>query len=77
MAKKVKSSFVNMVLTLTLITVVASLALGSIYNMTLEPIAAAKKAARERASLPILILQQAMVDRIHLNSIRLLIKVSL
>jgi len=38
-----------MVLTLTIITVVASLALGSIYNLTLEPIAAAKKAARERA----------------------------
>jgi len=49
MAKKVKSSFINMVLTLTIITVVASLALGSVYNMTLEPIAAAKKAARERA----------------------------
>ncbi len=38
-----------MVLTLTIITVVASLALGSVYNLTLEPIAAAKKAARERA----------------------------
>ncbi|MCD4724788.1 MAG: RnfABCDGE type electron transport complex subunit G [Bacteroidales bacterium] len=49
MAKKVKSSFINMVLTLTIITVLASLALGSIYNLTLEPIAAAKKAARERA----------------------------
>lgn len=49
MAKKVKSSFINMVLTLMIITVVASLALGSVYNMTLEPIAAAKKAARERA----------------------------
>ena len=49
MANKVKSSFVNMVLVLTIITVVASLALGSVYNLTLEPIAAAKKAARERA----------------------------
>jgi electron transport complex protein RnfG len=49
MAKKVKSSFINMVLTLMIITVVASLALGSIYNLTLEPIAAAKKAASERA----------------------------
>ncbi len=49
MAKKVKSSFINMVLTLLIITVVASLALGSIYNLTLEPIAAAKKAASERA----------------------------
>jgi electron transport complex protein RnfG len=38
-----------MVLTLMVITVVASLALGSVYNLTLEPIAAAKKAARERA----------------------------
>lgn len=49
MAKKVKSSFINMVVTLMIITVVASLALGSVYNLTLEPIAAAKKAARERA----------------------------
>ena len=47
--KKVKSSFINMVLTLFVITVVASLALGGVYNLTLEPIAAAKKAARERA----------------------------
>jgi electron transport complex protein RnfG len=49
MANKVKSSFINMVVTLMIITVVASLALGSVYNLTLEPIAAAKKAARERA----------------------------
>jgi Na+-translocating ferredoxin:NAD+ oxidoreductase subunit G len=49
MAKKVKSSFINMVLTLMIITMVASLALGSIYNLTLEPIRAAKKAAAERA----------------------------
>ena len=49
MAKKVQSSFINMLLTLAVITIVASLALGSIYNLTLEPIAAAKKAARERA----------------------------
>ncbi|MDT8394149.1 MAG: RnfABCDGE type electron transport complex subunit G [Bacteroidales bacterium] len=49
MANKVKSSFINMVLTLMIITVVASLALGSVYNLTKEPIEAAKKAARERA----------------------------
>src|SRR5210317_2157889 len=49
MAKKVKSSFINMVLTLMVITVVAALALGGVYHLTLEPIAAAKKAARERA----------------------------
>lgn len=49
MANKVKSSFINMVVTLMIITVVASLALGSVYNLTKEPIEAAKKAARERA----------------------------
>ncbi len=49
MAKKVKSSFINMVLTLTIITVVASLALGSIYNLTEEPIRLAKIAAEQRA----------------------------
>jgi electron transport complex protein RnfG len=49
MAKKVKSSFINMVLTLTIITMVAAVALGAVYNVTLEPIAKAKKAARERA----------------------------
>lgn len=38
-----------MVLTLAVVTVVAGIALGSVYNLTLEPIAAAKKAARERA----------------------------
>lgn len=38
-----------MVATLFVITAVASLALGGVYNLTLEPIAAAKKAARERA----------------------------
>ena len=49
MANKVKSSFINMVLTLAIITMVAAVALGAVYNMTLEPIALAKKAARERA----------------------------
>lgn len=49
MANKVKSSFVNMVVVLGIISMVASLALGSVYNLTLEPIKAAKKAARERA----------------------------
>ncbi len=48
MAKK-ESSFINMVLTLFVITAVASLALGGVYNLTKEPIAIAKKAKRERA----------------------------
>jgi electron transport complex protein RnfG len=48
MAKK-KSSFINMVLTLSIITAIASLALGGIYNLTKEPIEIAKKAKREAA----------------------------
>lgn len=38
-----------MVLTLTIITMVAAVALGAVYNLTYEPIKAAKKAAQERA----------------------------
>ena len=48
MGKK-ESTFINMVLVLFVITAVASLALGGIYNLTKEPIALAKKAKRERA----------------------------
>ena len=46
---KIESSFINMVLTLFIVTLVASLSLGGIYNLTKEPIARAKKAAKERA----------------------------
>jgi len=42
MAKK-KSSFINMVLTLFIITAIAALALGGVYNATKEPIAIAKR----------------------------------
>jgi len=48
MAKK-ESTLTNMVLTLLVITLVASLALGGIYNLTKEPIALAKKAKQEKA----------------------------
>lgn len=48
MAKK-ESSFVNMVVTLFVITVVAALALGGVYNVTKEPIAIAKRLKIERA----------------------------
>lgn len=48
MAKK-ESTFLNMVLTLFVITAIASLALGGIYNLTKEPIALAKKIKREMA----------------------------
>ena len=42
---KVESSFKNMLLTLFVVTLLASFALGGIYNLTKEPIALAKKAA--------------------------------
>ncbi len=48
MAKK-ESSFVNMVLTLFIVTGIAALALGSVYNLTKEPIAIAKRLKIEKA----------------------------
>ncbi len=46
---KIESSFKNMVLTLFIVTLLASLSLGGIYNLTKGPIALAKKAAKEKA----------------------------
>jgi electron transport complex protein RnfG len=48
MAKK-ESTLTNMVITLLVTTLLASLALGGIYNLTKEPIALAKKAKQEKA----------------------------
>lgn len=48
MAKK-ESSFVNMVLTLFIVTAIAALALGGVYNITKEPIALAKRLKTEKA----------------------------
>ncbi|MCB0823397.1 MAG: RnfABCDGE type electron transport complex subunit G [Bacteroidales bacterium] len=48
MAKK-ESSFINMVLTLFVVTAVAALALGAVYNATKEPIAIAKRLKIEKA----------------------------
>lgn len=48
MAKR-ESSFKNMVITLLGVTGIAALALGGVYNLTKEPIAAAKKAKLEKA----------------------------
>lgn len=48
MAKR-ESTLKNMVITLVMIALVASLALGSIYNVTKEPIARAVKAKQEKA----------------------------
>lgn len=46
---KLESNFKNMVLVLTLISLVASLALASVYELTKAPIEAAKKAKKEQA----------------------------
>ena len=46
---KKESSLKNMVFTLLVISLVASLALGGIYNLTKEPIAQARKARQEKA----------------------------
>ena len=47
--KKLESSFANMVIVLTVITVVAAACLGAMSNLTAEPIAASKKAKQEEA----------------------------
>jgi len=49
MAGKKESSFFNMVSTLLLITAVAAFSLGTVFNLTKEPIALAKKAKQEAA----------------------------
>jgi len=46
---KTESTLKNMILSLVVISLVASLALGSIYNVTKEPIALAVKAKQENA----------------------------
>lgn len=49
MASKKESSFINMVVTLFLVSAVAALALGGVYTVTKEPIALAKKKKLEAA----------------------------
>lgn len=49
MASKRESNFVNMVLTLFMVSAVAALALGGVYTVTKEPIALAKKKKLEAA----------------------------
>lgn len=53
MAKK-ESTFLNMTLTLLIVTAIAALALGAVYNVTKEPIASAKKAKKEKAMKAVL-----------------------
>ena len=47
--KKLESSFMNMVIVLTVFTVIAAACLGAMNNATAEPIAASKKAKQEAA----------------------------
>ncbi|MDM8160498.1 RnfABCDGE type electron transport complex subunit G [Labilibaculum sp. K2S] len=49
MAEKKESTFINMVLVLFVITLIASAALGAVYEITKEPIAAAKLAKKLNA----------------------------
>lgn len=49
MAAKKESSFFNMVSTLLVVTLVAGLALGAVFNLTEEPIEKAKKLKQENA----------------------------
>lgn len=49
MAKKAKSTLINMLLSLTIIAVVAAAALAFVSNVTEEPIAQAQKAKKEAA----------------------------
>lgn len=49
MAGKKESTFINMVLVLLIVTLVASAALGGLYELTKEPIAAAKLAKKLKA----------------------------
>jgi len=51
---KLESTFKNMVLVLTSITLVAAVALGSVYNLTKEPIEASKRAKQENAIMEVL-----------------------
>ncbi len=48
MAKK-ESNFINMVLTLFLVTTIASFTLATVYNLTAEPIALAREAKKQAA----------------------------
>lgn len=49
MAKKTESTFINMLLSLFVVTAVASLALAGVYNLTYEPIARVEKEKKEEA----------------------------
>jgi electron transport complex protein RnfG len=49
MAKKTESTFINMFLSLFVVTALASLALAGVYNLTYEPIARVEREKKEEA----------------------------
>ena len=59
--KKLESSFANMVIVLTVITIIAAACLGAMNNATAEPIAASKKAKQE-AAIKAVLLEFTSVD---------------
>ena len=65
--KKLESSFMNMVIVLTLITVIAAACLGAMNNATAEPIAASKKAKQE-AAIKAVLPEFASVEEDNVNN---------
>ena len=65
--KKLESSFMNMVIVLTVITVVAAACLGAMNNATAEPIAASKKAKQE-AAIKAVLPEFASVEEDNVNN---------
>ena len=72
MAKKAQSTLINMLLSLTIIAVVAAAALAFVSYVTAEPIAQAQKAKKEAAVKAVLPafdkLEEAVVDGVAYNS---------
>ena len=58
---KTKSSFINMVVTLLVVTAVASLALAGVYDLTYEPIQKVKREKRARRVILHPLLRMVMV----------------
>jgi Na+-translocating ferredoxin:NAD+ oxidoreductase subunit G len=65
MAKK-ESSFINMVMTLLVVTAVASFTLASVYNVTKEPIAKAREAARQQAITLVVPAFDALITKMYM-----------
>ncbi len=64
---KLESSFKNMLIVLTAISLVSALALGTVYNLTKDPIEAAKKAKQENAIKEVLPTYDRLEDAITLQ----------